>query len=67
MSDLNRLQKFFTRWPGRTVGRPTLAKIAAPFSLTQRVSELRQMGLRIVCTTRTVKGKRRSSYRYEAA
>ncbi len=67
MSDLARLGNFFRQRRHRRIGLPTLGKVMSPFSVTKRISELRDRGYVITNTTRRVKGKTHSVYVCEVA
>lgn len=62
MSDIQRLQQFFRANQGRAIPLPRLGRVMSPFSVTKRISELRQIGFVIDNQKRTVKGKTHSLY-----
>lgn len=63
MTDLDRLRKRLTA-ATRPIAMPTLRR-EFPGGLTQRVSELKRLGVPVKCLRQHVKGKLRTAYYVE--
>jgi hypothetical protein len=66
MSDAARLKAYFEQHAGQSIPLPRLGRVASPYSITKRISELRQQGMIIRNAVRRVNGKTHSTYRYVA-
>jgi hypothetical protein len=66
MSDSAKLRAYFEAHPNRSIKLPTLGRVASPYSITKRISDLRKRGMIIRNAVRRVNGKTHSTYRYVA-